>query len=461
MQDELLPVSGGSNKRFGGWGATLVDNLDTLWIMGLKNEFKEALEAMATIEFGNPDRSSLDTVNLFETTIRFLGGLLATYDLTGCAVVLDKAVELGNMLYHTFDTATHVPIPSWNPRKALEGIPQYQGDVISVAAIGSLSMEFTRLAQITGDMRYFDAVERVSDVFQKQQDKTKLPGMWPRNYNTSTVDFTEDNTFSLGGNSDSAYEYLIKTHLLLGRVGSSAKRYLDMYLSSMETASRHLFFRPRTPSNSDILVSGWITVEDNKKPVLTPRNEHLTCFVGGMLALGGQALGNASHTELGRKLTDGCVWAYLSSPFGIAPENFEVIPCESPSNCLWDEALWEKLQVKDLPKGFSRSDDRSYSLRPEAIESVFYMYRITGDRKYQDQGWQMFHAMERETHTGFGNARIADVFRSPAPKDDNMESFWQAETLKYLYLLFSDPDIISLDEFVFNTEAHPFKLLRP
>jgi mannosyl-oligosaccharide alpha-1,2-mannosidase len=86
------------------------------------------------------------------------------------------------------------------------------------------------------------------------------------------------------------------------------------------------------------------------------------------------------------------------------------------------------------------------------------MYRITGEQRYQDIAWDMFVAIEKETKTELGNADLKDITQRPTEKDDVMESFWLAETLKYFYLIFSDPDVVSLDDFVFNTEAHPFRI---
>lgn len=95
--------------------------------------------------------------------------------------------------------------------------------------------------------------------------------------------------------------------------------------------------------------------------------------------------------------------------------------------------------------------------RPEAIESVWYMYRITGDAKWQEKGWDMFEHIIAATSTEFGHSAIIDVTSKEPQQIDEMESFWLAETLKYFYLLYSTPDTISLDEWVLNTEAHPFK----
>ena len=111
MKDEVAPVSGRYRTTFGGWAATLVDSLDTLWIMGFHKEFDEAVAAVARIDFNTPMQPEL---NVFETTIRYLGGLLAAYDLSGKSVLLNKAIELGEMLYVAFDTDNRMPITRWN-----------------------------------------------------------------------------------------------------------------------------------------------------------------------------------------------------------------------------------------------------------------------------------------------------------------------------------------------------------
>lgn len=175
MQDEVSPISGNFKNGFGGWAATLVDSLDTLWIMGLKDEFDEAVLAAMTIDLGV---ASEDTINVFETTIRHLGGFLSAYDLSGDRRLLDKAMEFGEMLLKAFDTPNRMPITRWKPQEALK--KRQQADtVVLVAEIGSLTMEFTHLSQVSGDMRFYDAVDRIMQKFAKQQEQTHLPGMFP------------------------------------------------------------------------------------------------------------------------------------------------------------------------------------------------------------------------------------------------------------------------------------------
>lgn len=471
MRDELSPISGHGRDSFGGWAASLVDALDTLWIMNLKDDFYEAVSATKSIDFGT---STDETINIFETTIRYLGGFLGAYDLSAEQQLLDRAMDVGEMLLVAFDTPNHFPITRWNWKKAASGQRQETPNQQLVSELGSLTLEFTRLSQLTGDQRYFDAVQRITDLFDQQQSKTKLPGMWPVVINPKNQDMTSDRGFTLGGMSDSLYEYFPKQYALLGGL---APVYQKLYEQSMVPAIQALFFRPMTPTEDDILTSGDARASgDGNSYTTEPKGQHLGCFAGGMLGLGGRLFQNSEHLSLARKLTDGCIWAYKAMENEVMPEIAHFVPCESNSHCPWDENKWlagvlerlgpsettpdarEVAKMRHLPKGFTSIDDPRYILRPEAIESVFILYRITGDERYRESAWSMFTAINKITETEFANAAISDVSVPVSPpKEDRMESFWLAETLKYFYLIFSEPELVSLDDFVFNTEAHPLR----
>ncbi|KAF2709209.1 glycoside hydrolase family 47 protein [Pleomassaria siparia CBS 279.74] len=449
LKDELTPVSGSSKTTFGGWGATLVDSLDTLWIMDLKQEFEEAVSAVVEVDF-KPD----GVINMFETTIRYLGGLLSAYDLTDCkdSRLLSKAIELGDMIYASFDTPNRMPITRWDSAKASKGQNQTAAASGIIAELASFSLEFTRLSQLTGDMRYYDAVTRVTNVLADQQMKTNIPGLWPVGIDVETPDLTQDTQFSLGAMADSAYEYLGKTYQLLHGT-KAAFQYKNMYNAAMDAVIRHMLFRPMVPDEADILMPTTVRASSPKSVHQDHTAQHLVCFVGGMLALGGRLFENETHVEYGRRVTDACVWSYQNAPNGIMPEMFSMPSCPSHTPCVYDAT---KEQVHP---GFTSVSDARYILRPEAIESVFYMYRITGDPLYQDIAWEMFQAIDSKSRTDFANAAIRNVMADgEGEKEDSMESFWLAETLKYFYLMFCEPGVLSLDEWVFNTEAHPFRL---
>ena len=465
LQDELAPLSGTSKSTWGGWAATLVDTLDTLWIMDLKAEFAEAVDATLTVDFSI---ASFEEINVFETTIRYLGGLLSAYDLSGDSRLLDKSLELADMLYVAFDTPNRMPITRWNVQAAAAGEAQVADEGVLLAEIGSLSLEFTRLSQITNDPKWFDAVHRITAVFEEQQNSTNLPGMWPLAVNARDMDFASGTVFTLGAMSDSMYEYLPKMDALLG--GSSL--YARLYRSAMAAAEKSLF-RPMLPDNADVLVAGIVHADKPNEVSVEPQGQHLVCFAGGMLALGGRLMQEQAHIELGRKITDGCIWAYEHNELGIMPEVFTMVPCDD-GPCVWEESRWHAALIAGagsdessdaveiakshrLPPGFATMKDRRYILRPEAIESVFVLYRVTGDHELQEKAWKMWQSIKKHTETDIANAAINDMSNPTAPKSDSMESFWTAETLKYFYLVFSEPNLISLDEFVFNTEAHPFR----
>lgn len=471
-QDELLPISGGSKTTFGGWGATLVDSLDTLWIMGMTEDFDEAVQAVTEIDFA-PGNGEL---NMFETTIRYLGGLLSAYDLTNCkdSRLLGKAMELGDMIYMSFDTPNRMPITRWSAKKAASGQEQSAAAQGIIAELASFNLEFTRLSQLTGDMRYYDAVTHVTALLSEQQNSTKIPGLWPVGINVEQADLTHGSLFSLGTMADSAYEYLGKTYQLLHNTGLTASQYAAMYASAVDAIVSHLLIRPKTPDNADILMPTAARIDAHGTITPDYTAQHLVCFAGGMLALGSRLLGNTTHLDYDRRVTDACIWSYTHAPNGIMPEMFRMTPCPSHAPCVYDDATSKAQQFP----GFERVTDARYMLRPEAIESVFYMYRITGERRYQDIAWSMFEAIEKRTRTSIANAAIRDVTLKVEPKEtselrrgvsvgaedgelgleDSMESFWLAETLKYFYLVFSEPDVLSLDDWVFNTEAHPFRL---
>jgi mannosyl-oligosaccharide alpha-1,2-mannosidase len=463
MKDALKPISGKYVDQFSGWAATLVDSLDTLWMMGMREEFYEAVEAVATIDFGN---SSTFTVNMFETCIRYLGGLLAAYDLSGHEVLKLKAIEVGDLLYAGFNTENGMPVDFIGFETAKLGVGlRVESQVVS-ASPGTITLEFSRLSQITGDDKYYAAVSRVMDLFYEKQNATKLPGMWPMMVSMSKKDVVSGYQFTIGGNADSLYEYLPKAHALLGSADSSSKKYEIMSRLFMDTAMDQLFFRPMTPGNEDILISGNCDVLD-EGPRLDPESEHLSCFIGGLYALGGKLFNNDGYLETGAKLARGCAYAYKSFPTGIMPERYNMALCPGTSHrkgCAWDEAFFLAETTKrreykpDLPKGFTTAKDPRYILRPEAIESVFILWRITGDPWFRETAWDMFEAVSKATATQYANAAVLDVNHVGSAQEDYMESFWMAETLKYFYLCFVDPEVISLDEFVLNTEAHPFRL---
>ncbi|KAL1967357.1 hypothetical protein VTN77DRAFT_3403 [Rasamsonia byssochlamydoides] len=477
LKDEIAPISGGYVNTFAGWAATLVDALDTLFIMGMKDEFENALAALEEIDFTTTDDKD---INVFETTIRYLGGLLAAHDLSNgkYPVLLKKAVEVADFLYGAFDTPNRMQMSRWEWKKSVQGMPIRPARNTLLAELGSLSLEFTRLTQLTGDPKYFDAIQRVTDNLERAQPKTQIPGLWPIVVDAENLVF-DDNRFTVGAMADSTYEYLPKEHLLLG---GRTKQYQRMYEAAIEAIKRHLLYRPLTKNGEDVLLSGNVHTYGSGTISLETQAQHLTCFIGGMVGIAAKIFERPDELPIARKLVDGCIWAYDLMPTGLMPEVFYTAACDDKDNCPWDEKKWlaevrrlathrgivgssededgyarELVSKAKLQPGITLINDARYMLRPEAIESVFIMYRITGDKTLQDAAWRMFQSIEKLARTPYAHAVVQDVRTIDTGKADKMESFWLAETLKYFYLIFSEPSLVSLDEYVLNTEAHPLK----
>ncbi len=218
MHDELRPISGSFKDPFCGWAATLVDSLDTLWIAGLKDEFDDAVKnGVANIDFTFSEKPDIP---VFETTIRYLGGLLSAFDVSGghkgdYTILLDKAVELAEVLYGVFDTPNRMPVLyyRWQPKYASK---PHKAGTVSIAELATLSMEFTRLAQLTKENKYYDAIDRITKALVKFQadGKAAIPGLFPENVDASGDSLVPasswQQSFSMGGSQDSAYEYFPK-----------------------------------------------------------------------------------------------------------------------------------------------------------------------------------------------------------------------------------------------------------
>ncbi len=480
LKDELTPVTGGHRTTLSGWSVTMIDALDTLWLMGMEDEFEEAVEAVASIDFNTATQLP---INVFETTIRYLGGLLGAYDVGNgkYPILLEKARELGDMLYGAFDTQNHMPVTKWS--KIGPGIEAPNAQTL-IAELGTLTLEFARLTQLTGDPRYFDAVQRITDCLESQKDQTRFPGLFPNVVNARDCYFFDGVSFSIGGSADSVYEYFPKEYQLLG---GSAEQYKKLYDSTSDPIKRSILFKPMTPTNEEILMAGTVKAYHPGRIEFIPQTQHLACFAGGMFALAAKLFDKPEDLDTAEKLTHGCIWAYNQTASGIMPEMFHVVPCQQNGvDCTWNDEAWakavlelntqneskeDKLLPKDvrlrkkiehlhLPKGISAIANREYDLRPEALESIFVLYRITGDESLRERAWDIFRIIMKQTRTEFGYSGIEDVTQMGSKTTDKMESFWMAETLKYMWLLFEDPSIVSLDDFVFNTEAHPFRLSR-
>ncbi|WFD04474.1 mannosyl-oligosaccharide 1,2-alpha-mannosidase [Malassezia obtusa] len=459
--DEVRPVSMKPNNNFNGWGATIVDALDTLLVMDLHEEYNLARHHVYDIDFHyiGGERSAYGQhdgrVPVFETGIRYLGGLLSAYDLTGDALMLDRAEELAQLILPAFDTLTGLPVGRMRfdePSNFTE--PRGRHESVVLAEATSMLLEFTRLWQVTGNRTYFDRVQRVTDFIDRNLTaKSELGSlMTTRIYPESP---TLGGKYTFGGQADSYYEYLVKEHQLLG---GRLPQYARMYGAAIDDATEHLIkdvhVVPRAPALAIF------TETYGPKARYEPKLEHLGCFAGAMLGLGARLLPQRTRDlNVARRITETCWWAYNATRTGLGPEEIVFYrPHDTDRFEILEGANGTRLRGEPAgnPMTGVRYGAASYYNRPETIESVFYLYRLTGDPVWQERGWQMFAAWMTHGLVASGVSALHNVHNVPASHADSMESFTLAETFKYYYLLFSPPELVSLDDFVFTTEAHPF-----
>ncbi|XP_053536588.1 mannosyl-oligosaccharide 1,2-alpha-mannosidase IB isoform X2 [Ictalurus punctatus] len=425
--NELKPIAkkGHSTNIFGNsqLGASIVDALDTLYIMGLHDEFKDGQEWIEK----NLDFSVNVEVSVFEVNIRFIGGLLAAYYLSGQEVFKVKAVQLAEKLLPAFNTPTGIP---WAMVNLKSGVGRNWGWASAgssiLAEFGTLHMEFVHLTYLTGNPVYYQKVMHIRKLLAKMD---RPNGLYPNYLNPRTGRWGQHHT-SVGGLGDSFYEYLLKAWLMSDKTDAEARKTYD---DAIEAIERHLVRK----SNSGLTFIGeW------KNGHLERKMGHLTCFAGGMFALGadGSSGDKAGHyLQLGAEIAHTCHESYDRTVLKLGPEAFK-----------FDSGL-EAVAV--------RQNEKYYILRPEVIETYWYMWRFTHDPKYRQWGWEAAQAIDKYCRVSGGFSGVKDVYSSNPTYDDVQQSFFLAETLKYLYLLFSSDDLLPLENWVFNTEAHPLPVL--
>jgi mannosyl-oligosaccharide alpha-1,2-mannosidase len=429
-----------------GWGASAVDALSTALIMGEKKTVNEILDHIPTINWAVTD----DTVSLFETTIRYLGGMLSGYDLlcgplahladdaSKVEALLTQSINLANNLSYAFETPSGVP---WNV--LILNNRSNSGEPNGLATVGTLILEWTRLADLSGNQTYADIVSRAEDYLLSPSPASAepFPGLLGSEIDVATGKFLNAEGGWVGG-SDSFYEYLIKMYVYDSKYSELKDRWITAADSSIKYLASHPAPRP------DIT---FLAAYDG--PQLDFESQHLACFDGGNFILGGQVLGRQDYIDFGLELVNGCHETYINTATRIGPEIFSWNETDVPAN---QSALFNS-------SGFY-IENAGYILRPEVMESYYYAYRATLDSKYQDWAWDAFVAINQTTRVGSGYSAIDDVnVLGGGGFSDFQESFWFAEVLKYSYLIHAENAEWQVAEdgknsWVYNTEAHPVRV---
>lgn len=469
--DELMPLSHRGVDGLGGLGATIVDALDTAMIMGAD---EVVTEAGSWIETHLSHRiKEKGQVNLFETTIRVLGGLLSAYHLSGgeqgmnsthmgpkSIVYLETAKQLADLLLSAF-TSSPTPIPFSDVVLRDHSAHPAPDGQSSTSEVSTLQLEFNYLSTVSGDPKY--GMEAMK-VLEHLKTLPKVEGLVPIYISPHSGEFNGEN-IRLGSRGDSYYEYLIKVWLQQGAERDGNFKYLyDMYEEATK-GIRHLLVQKSIPKG--LVFVG--ELPSGSKGAFSPKMDHLVCFLPGTLALGATkgitkekamkdnllTFEDLENLKLAEDLAKTCFEMYTVTSTGLAPE-IAYFHTEDYFEQGLDGGNKSSEYMNDIIIKYA---DRHNLLRPETVESLFVLYRITENPKYREWGWQIFEAFEKHTKVDSGGySSLDDVTRLPPQRRDKMETFFLGETLKYLYLLFADSTVIPLDKFVFNTEAHPFPI---
>ena len=284
------------------------------------------------VETWSVPRDKATAFPVFETSIRYLGGLLSAYDLSGDTMILDRAVDLADILSKAFNTESGVPVGRMDPGN--EG--DHRMGSISIAEAGSMSVDFIRLSQATGNRTYFDLVQRAMDylevrVIPRSVIKPLIPLWFQPDAGLNTQ---MNGVFCFGAMADSYYEYLLKTYRLLG--GSDvAQQWRRIYEDSIETAKKALYTHIDWIPDHDLLAIGKIENANYKVEI-----EHLSCFAGGMLGMGAKLLDRPGDMKDGEKFAESCYWLSAATPLGLQPERVEFYK--------EGEKMWEEVDASGL-----------------------------------------------------------------------------------------------------------------
>jgi mannosidase alpha-like ER degradation enhancer 2 len=372
---------------------TPVDTLDTLVLMKLDADaVKTKTLILNELSFDHDMY-----VKNFEVTIRLLGGLLSAYQLTGDERLLRLAEDLGTRLLPVFNSPTGLPYAYVNLHTG-----KVRDPITNPAETGTLLMEFGTLSKLTGKAVFFDKAKRALVETYRRRSPLGLVG---QSMNVDTGAWIDRDSHISGG-VDSYYEYLWKCWLLFGDQDCR-----DMWEASIAAINKYL--------GDDAGTELWYGHADMQTGSRTlTRYGALDAFFPGLLALSGDL-------ERARRL-------------------------QSSSFKMWN---LHGIEPEILDYHTMRVVNSAYHLRPEIVESTYYLYHFTGDQRYRRMGEKLFNDFVRYCRTDTGYAALADVVTKQ--QHDEMESFVLAETFKYFYLLFASPDTLDLEKIVFNTEAHP------
>jgi mannosyl-oligosaccharide alpha-1,2-mannosidase len=380
-KDEIRPVSGTTSSfplKGHHLGLSLIEALDTLWVMGLDDRFADGVAWVKA----NADFDVDGEVSVFETSIRLVGGLLSAHHASGDPVLLAKAKDLADRLLPAFDTPTGMPWRFINLKTKAVRQP-----ATSPADIATYLPEWGTLSRLTGDPRYARAAKRAAVAVFDRRSKLDLVAV--------QIDVRDgkwlDRRATVGSYCDSFFEYLWDSWQLLG--DRDCKRMYDICTAAILKHQRRwqdggLWFAD---------------VDFETGAVVSTEQDELASFYGGLLAQGGAAKDGAAYTES---------WARVQDRYGVLPEGYDYAA--------------------------ARPTQGSNALRPELADAAFNLWLLDRNPRWREIGATHFLNMKRWNKAEYGYTDIADVTADPKKQADHCPGYWWSEQMKYYYLLFAD-----------------------
>lgn len=350
--DDLLPKNNSYRNSRNGWGLTAIDGLDTAIIMEQQDIVDVVLDFIPTVDFTKNNAKGpqdAQTTSLFETNIRYLGGLLSSYDLLKgpfkhlapdgdkrVDALLSQAVSLANTLKFCFDTPSGIPVNLvWIDNQTFTNSSvMLNGDYTAgLAEIGTLVLEWQHLSDLSGDPSYGELAQRAESYWFQAPEV--WPGLTGGNFSVGTGELLDDYGGWTSGN-DSAYEYLIKMYVYDPERYSN---YSQRWIAAADSTIEHLLSSPNT--RPDLTMAGAFSGK-----VVQSYSEGLACFIGGSFILGSTVLKDDRYLERGLQFAEWCANGYRYAASGIGPvlyswnETILANPNYTNQTTLYERAGW-------------------------------------------------------------------------------------------------------------------------
>ncbi|KAK3082286.1 hypothetical protein LTS18_007842 [Coniosporium uncinatum] len=473
--DAVKPASGGRDQSGSWWGEFMVGGSTTLAVMRLWEELGMVVEhVVGKVYFGQSE----GLVDPFEATKWYLGALVSLHELKEAGVVPEHAVsaeEMGRVavkaeqlaakLACAYDSPTGMPWPMVDVNKDVgRAVPpgistsspskfSYKNPACGLARAGSSILENYAMSDLGGNRSYHALSQRAWAPLVWNKYVESMPGLVD-----GPLDIITGAPLAQAKGWDASYgsyyEYLLK-FAILNPHDRYTRKYEERWLEAA-SAIRHNLSSRSSPTDNQKAVHLFMGQVHEDGTFLNEMS-HEACAAPGNLIYGGAYFNISSLITLGQALLETCHHLHNSTPTGLAPDSANWVS-STPRQVSHFKPKSARQESELAATGFFVADAQ-YNLRPEYVESLFYAWRVTGEERYREWAWDAFTAIEKHCKTSFGYAAVKDVMAGAGRVElvDETGTWFAAETLKYLYLTFSDVEMGNLEEWVYTTGGHPLK----